>query len=606
MRFLIAAAVSAVSAFSFASAVIAPDEIVAASGVKVELGADGTVFVASSDPVDEVKLRWKRQHSPQTLLLRNDWERDYREAGWCAVSNDLGSAWYVMIKEPHGFDGWGVEVQPNALCWWRVTPGEIELVLDVRSADEPVRLAGRTLRAAKLVMRRGRGGESAFAAGREFCRLMCPKPRLPKEPVYGYNDWYCAYGSNTATNFLADAACIVALCEGLSNRPYVVMDDGWQKNSPPVVKTSGCGPWDESGPAFGMPMKEFVERVAALGAKPGLWYRPYRAWKEAPDSLKMAGNPLSFDPTAPGLTERFTEEMTRFRRWGIKLVKMDFLVRDTLGVYAFPRQWGARPCRRGIRWRDASRTTCEVLLDHYRVLRAAAGDDVVLIGCNMFDHLAAGIVEVQRTGGDTSGLFWRQTLEMGVNALAARSIHDGIFYAADADCVGLAWEGAVDWSLNSQWLDLVSRSGTPLFVSWRRSLATAEVRAALRKAFATAARPRATAEPLDWMLTPRPRRWRFADASEGHYEWDALRAMRCDGRVARFRMPENGGKSGREEVHRFYRSCRDSGVKVAVMPTLLRTDEYVAYGLSLGVKTLGEDEFPDGASSIPDFVSADR
>jgi hypothetical protein len=42
------------------------------------------------------------------------------------------------------------------------------------------------------------------------------------------------------------------------------------------------------------------------------------------------------------------------------------------------------------------------------------------------------------------------------------------------------------------------------------------------------------------------------------------------------------------------------------MPTQLRTDEHVAYGLSLGVKTLGEDEFPDGASSIPDFVAADR
>ena len=57
MRFLIAVAVSAVSAFSFASAVIAPDEIVAASGVKVELGADGTVFVASSDPVEQVSSR---------------------------------------------------------------------------------------------------------------------------------------------------------------------------------------------------------------------------------------------------------------------------------------------------------------------------------------------------------------------------------------------------------------------------------------------------------------------------------------------------------------------------------------------------------------------
>ena len=90
-------------------------------------------------------------------------------------------------------------------------------------------------------------GERPFAAGRAFCRAMCPAPRLPSAPVYGYNDWYCAYGKNTATNFLADAAYISECAKGLAVRPYVVMDDGWQKNSPPVVGESGLMGTDPSG-----------------------------------------------------------------------------------------------------------------------------------------------------------------------------------------------------------------------------------------------------------------------------------------------------------------------------------------------------------------------
>jgi hypothetical protein len=195
---------------------------------------------------------------------------------------------------------------------------------------------------------------------------------------------------------------------------------------------------------------------------------------------------------------------------------------------------------------------------------------------------------------------------MGVNALAARSIHDGIFYAADADCVGLAWDGAVDWSLNSQWLDLVSRSGTPLFVSWRRSLANAQVRSAMEKAFAVASQARSTAEPLDWMQTFRPQRWLFADGSIQNYEWDALKAMRAKGRIAYFPAPKGRKGVDAAAVRSFYRSCRQKGIEVAVLPKELRTGEHVAIGLALGVRTLGEDEFPSGASSIPDFVAIDQ
>ncbi|HPS07116.1 MAG TPA: hypothetical protein PLG22_06265, partial [Kiritimatiellia bacterium] len=170
-------------------------------------------------------------------------------------------------------------------------------------------------------------------------------------------------------------------------------------------------------------------------------------------------------------------------------------------------------------WADSSRTTAEVMLDLYRTMRQGAGDGVVIIGCNALGHLAAGIFELQRTGDDTSGLQWKRTRQNGVNTLAFRAVQDRAFFAVDADCVGLANAGAVPWEKNRQWLDLVARSGTPLFVSWRRQLAGPDERKALREAFLRASQSAPTAEPLDWMETDAPKRWRFGD-DVVTYDWD--------------------------------------------------------------------------------------
>ena len=513
------------SAAGLRAAVLLPDEIVAPEGVSVRIAESGVVSVrADGVPVEEVRLFWRRPLSERTRVFRDDWERTYAEAGWTTVRDNLGSAWYTMVHEDGRTDGYGVEVQPNALAWWTTATNGVTLTLDLRAGGAPLQLGARTLEAVRLVTRRGAAGESAFAAGRAFCRMMCPVSRLPKEPVYGYNDWYCAYGKNTATNFLADAGFIVGLCEGLESRPYVVMDDGWQRNSPPVVAplnlgSSGWGPWDEAGEGFGMKMRPFAAAVAALGAKPGLWYRPFRAWEEIPDDMRLGANPLFFDPTHPDLAAMIGRDIRRFRDWGMKLVKIDYLTMDIADGCSFARKTGGRLVPPERVWRDSSRTTAEVLKGLYRTMREAAGDDMVIIGCNALNHLAAGLFEVQRTGGDTSGWKWRQTFEMGVNTLAARAMQDRIFFASDADCVGLAQAGAVPWKKNRLWLDLVSRSGTPLFVSWKQTLADESVRSALKAAYAVASRPRPVAEPLDWMETPRPRKWRFADG-ETTYDWE--------------------------------------------------------------------------------------
>ena len=85
---------------------------------------------------------------------------------------------------------------------------------------------------------------------------------------------------------------------------------------------------------------------------------------------------------------------------------------------------------------------------------------------------------------------------------------------------GLAKEGAVPWEKNRQWIDLLGRSGTPIFISWHRSLMTPEVRAALSAAFRAAAAGPVTAEPQDWMETRFPRQWCFGTGEVVTYDWD--------------------------------------------------------------------------------------
>ena len=489
-------------------------------GVRVFTPASRTgvpVRVTAPDAaLETVVLRWNGALPETAQLLGDAWERSYGELGWRPLSQARPMPWYFLASDGRVTHGYGVAAQPNALCCWTADREGVTLTLDVRAGGVGVRLGGRTLEACTVLSREGRAGESAFQAGAAFCRQMCPNPRLPKEPVYGFNDWYCAYGVNTGTNFLEDAGFVTSLIPEAKNRPYLVMDDGWQENPPAKQGVSGFGPWTRSNARFAMDMAEFARRVKALNAKPGLWYRPLCAWAEVPEPWRLKKARDYMDPTVPEVKRQIAEDMARFRGWGFQLVKIDYLTFDMNNRWGF--NLGDRVVHDDRVWSDSSRTTAEVMLDLYRTMRAGAGDGIVIIGCNALSHLAAGIFELQRTGDDTSGLEWARTRKNGVNTLAFRAIQDRTFYAVDADCVGLAHAGAVPWEKNRQWLDLVARSGTPLFVSWRRQLAGPAERQALREAFLRASQPAPTAEPLDWMETAAPQRWRLG-GEEVRYDW---------------------------------------------------------------------------------------
>jgi alpha-galactosidase len=105
---------------------------------------------------------------------------------------------------------------------------------------------------------------------------------------------------------------------------------------------------------------------------------------------------------------------------------------------------------------------------------------------------------------------------MGVNSLAFRAAQHGMFYGADPDCVGVTRD--IPWAFNRQWLDLVSRSGTVLFVSIAPGALGARQRSDLRSALDLASDVQPLAEPSDWQRTIWPTRWQVA-GREHAYDW---------------------------------------------------------------------------------------
>jgi len=79
----------------------------------------------------------------------------------------------------------------------------------------------------------------------------------------------------------------------------------------------------------------------------------------------------------------------------------------------------------------------------------------------------------------------------------------------------------VPWELNRQWLDLLARSGTMLFVSLSPDALAAEQRRDLAKAMATASQLQPLGEPLDWQETVYPTRWRLMHGDETYHWVDA-------------------------------------------------------------------------------------
>ena len=472
-----------------------------AAGVEVTtVVRDGRLRFEISAPntaVKYIEVRWAGHPPAHWKYLGDAWERSYGELEWQPLDAKREMPWYFLASDGRTTHGYGVMTQPAAMCAWRAGADGITLTADVRCGGAGVLLGARRLVVCDVTSRRGKPGETPFEAARAFCRQMCPAPRLPKEPVYGFNDWYCDYGKNSAESVLYYAAFVARLAPKGTNRPFMVVDDGWQATG---GGTGHGGPWDRGNANFPS-MPGLADGIRKAGARPGIWIHLLTAQDGQPEAWRLAHNAKILDISVPEVRAYVMETVARLRAWGYELIKHDYSVSDLAGyTRAAPKPdavWA---------YADRGRTAAEIVLDHYRSIREAAGDDGIIIGCNTIGHLAAGLFELERIGDDTSGRDWNRVRNRGVNTLGFRAPQHGAFFAVDADCVGLTEAEAIPWTCNSQWLDLLARSGTPLFISFKRGALTAEQEKTVAAALAIASRPQPLAEPLDWFEAVNPTR----------------------------------------------------------------------------------------------------
>lgn len=233
------------------------DAVWSAGGVEVRVQKVGSTasevsLAAEGVPVRKVHLHWAATFGAETLFLGDTWERAYADLQWSPLPKTGPMPWYFLAAAGSSTDGYGVMTGPAAFCYWRVDGEGIDLWADVRSGSSGVELGNRRLAVCTITDRQGRIGENAFGAAQAFCKQMCPHPRPAPAPVYGFNDWNCDYGADTAARFLANAAYIASLAPSGSNRPWMVIDDGWQTNRQDGKERGN--PWMGTNAKFGSTM----------------------------------------------------------------------------------------------------------------------------------------------------------------------------------------------------------------------------------------------------------------------------------------------------------------------------------------------------------------
>ena len=300
------------------------------------------VTAASSAP-RYVRLRWNfaGDEAPQddVKIFGDVWERSYADMEWrgivpqrcmpwvCAASNGSDGKSNVSGRRT---DCYGVKTRASALCFWQYDPRGVTLWADVRNGGSGVRLNGRELTACHIVFESYRD-MSAFDALYAFYKGLNDVVLTPDHKVYGSNNWYYAYGNSSHEDILGDSRLLSELCHGLENRPYMVIDDGWQPNR--------CdAPWNRGNERF-PDMKRLCGEMKALGVRPGIWIRYLNDTARGTEGVlpehRLMRDDKYLDPSHPDVLARVARDTKRIvEDWGYQLIKHDFSTFDMFG------RWG--------------------------------------------------------------------------------------------------------------------------------------------------------------------------------------------------------------------------------------------------------------------------
>ena len=431
----------------------------------VKDGVGRVTVYPSGAGVKYLKLRFEGDMSSATSVFGDQWERTSHDGAcleWRSIAPHRALAWYCYVKTVKGVACYGVKTGANCFAFWNVDRRGVTLFLNLCSGSRGVDLK-EPLVACEVVELFGNEGEGAYSAAKRFAKMMCDKPILPKEPIFGVNNWYWAYGRISHDSVAAETDQLMNMTEGTHHRPYMILDDGWQLNRTYGTNAYIGGPWLPND-RFG-DMRRTADMIRSKGAKAGIWFRPLLTLDDACAEARLtdfSAGGIILDPTHPYTLERARADARMIREWGYDLLKHDFTTMDILGMSPFTSELHTVSITKGERkFFDNTVTTATAIKRLYEAIQRGAGESDV-IGCNAVGHLLAGIHSIYRTGGDTSGRSFEWTRRNGINTMLRLPLNDA-FYRADPDCA--AFTERVDTGLNLDFLEMCALTGVTTLAS---------------------------------------------------------------------------------------------------------------------------------------------
>ena len=475
----------------------------------VKDGAGIITLYPSERPYTCVKLRFRGDLSDARLVMGDSIERigptTGLDAKWVAPMAEQVLPWYFHLYDGEVLHSFGVKTGPAVFCTFNCDEGGITLWLDVRCGSRAARLS-EPLVACEVVCREGKTGEHPFYAAQAFCRMMCEKPNLAKEPIYGVNNWYWAYGNIDCETVMRESAYLSEMTVDCVTRPHMIIDDGWQINH--RAGYNG-GPWDKSNARF-PEMSEVAEKIRENGARPGIWFRPLLdTWGPADAKSPGGINPVGFtlDPSHPYTLEKVANDVRHLVSSGFELLKYDFSVFDGLKRQTGVDGMGA--------FYDTTKPSCYIMRQLYRTIEEASGNANIL-SCNVINHLAAGLHAAHRSGDDTSGRNFEQTRISGVGSFT-RLAQNGTFFALDPDCA--AFTDMVAHDINLDFLELAAITGAVAIASVTPDTLTKDEMTRIRKIYRIASEGGLGAYPRRFIGENEPAHFITPDGKTFDYDW---------------------------------------------------------------------------------------
>lgn len=287
--------------------------------------------------------------------------------------------------------------------------------------------------------------------------------RVPSRPMSGWCSWYAFFNDLHVSDLEANLDWLAGRRDSVPLDVFQI-DDGYQRR---------VGDWRRQKEDFSGRMPALAERITSAGMLPGLWLAPFLAHPKAdlladhPDwVLRMpSGRPApagwiwntfvrALDVTNPEVFA-YVERLIRMlcEAWRFQYLKLDFLYAGALhGVRA-----------------DPSLTRAQALHRALRMIRRAAGEKTVLVGCGCPIGSGIGIFDSMRVGPDVAPS-WRPRYVFSSPLLRKDPVLPSVFNALQASLARSLFHRR--WWLNDPDCVLLRNSQTRLSIEEVRTLAT--------------------------------------------------------------------------------------------------------------------------------------